>query len=524
MEADSVFSSDEMQLVTFVLGQENFGVDIMNVQEIIRIPAITVIPQAPAYVEGVTNLRGDILPVIDTRFRFGMDKLDRSTSSRVIVIDVRGKKVGLSVDAVSEVLRVENDRIEKAPAMVSGLDASSITGVVKVNDGKNLVMILDAPALCNIGSGERIEKTGRHSGSKESAARQEERKMEEVQLVSFLLDNEEFALEIENVREIIRYPEVVKVPNMPTYVKGVISLRDNLMPIIDLRLKLDTGSDEITDSTRVMVVDANNTRIGLVVDRVYEVTRIPRDTIFPPPQALNMDASERLKGIARVDGGKRIIMLIDPTSIITREELEDIGTVESVDSDFNEEETTFIDSLDEEQMVVFKLNNEQFGVRITQVQEINRLTKITKVPRAPRFVEGVINLRGVVIPLIDLRKRFEIEAKEYNEFTRIIVSDINNKKIGIVVDEVLEVLRIPAIYLEKAPDILQGDEVQSFMDGIAKLRDRMIMMLNLENILLEKEWQKLSAIADTEPAPAAREAAKETTTKEAKPKLKKQGR
>jgi len=524
MEADSVFSSDEMQLVTFILGQENFGVDIMNVQEIIRIPTITVIPQAPTYVEGVTNLRGDILPVIDTRSRFGMDKMDRSTSSRVIVIDVRGKKVGLSVDAVSEVLRVENDRIEKAPAMVSGLDASSITGVVKVNDGKNLVMILDAPALCNIGTGDKAEKASRYSGAKEASARQEERKMEEVQLVSFLLDNEEFALEIENVREIIRYPEVVKVPNMPAYVKGVISLRDNLMPIIDLRLKLDTGSDEITDSTRVMVVDVNNTRIGLVVDRVYEVTRIPKDTIFPPPQALNVDASERLQGIARVDGGKRIIMLIDPGSIISREELEDIGTVETVDSDFNEEETTFIDSLDEEQMVVFKLNNEQFGVRITQVQEINRLTKITKVPRAPRFVEGVINLRGVVIPLIDLRKRFEIDAKEYNEFTRIIVSDINNKKIGIVVDEVLEVLRIPAIYLEKAPDILQDNEVQSFMDGIAKLKDRMIMMLNLENILLEKEWQKLSAIADAEPAPVAREAARENTAKEAKPKLKKQGK
>ncbi|MGE5391331.1 MAG: chemotaxis protein CheW [Deltaproteobacteria bacterium] len=522
MEADSVFSSDEMQLVTFLLGQENFGVDIMNVQEIIRIPAITVIPQAPSYVEGVTNLRGDILPVIDTRSRFGMEKTERSTSSRVIVIDVRGKKVGLSVDAVSEVLRVESERIEKAPAMVSGLDASNITGMVKVNNGNSLVMILDAPTLCNIGSGEKSEKTGWH-GSKETAARQEDRKLEEVQLVSFLLDNEEFALEIENVREIIRYPEVVKVPNMPAYVKGVISLRENLMPIIDLRLKLDTGSDDITDSTRVMVVDVNNTRIGLVVDRVYEVTRIPRDTIFPPPQALNMDSAEKLKGIARIDGGKRIIMLIDPGSIITQEELEDIGSMDTaIDSDFTEEESTFIDSLDEEQMVVFKLNNEQFGVRITQVQEINRLTKITKVPRAPRFVEGVINLRGVVIPLIDLRKRFEIEAKEYNEFTRIIVSDINNKKIGIVVDEVLEVLRIPAIYLEKAPDILLENEAASFMDGIAKLRDRMIMMLNLENILLDKEWQKLAALGENEPVPTKKETAvKEPSVKE-KPKLKKQ--
>ncbi|MGI6119940.1 MAG: chemotaxis protein CheW [Desulfosporosinus sp.] len=101
---NNIFSSEEVQLVTFVLGQESFGVDIMNVQEIIRIPSITVIPHAPIYVEGITNLRGNILPVIDTRSRFGMAKTERDISSRVIVVDVGGHKVGLAVDAVSEVL------------------------------------------------------------------------------------------------------------------------------------------------------------------------------------------------------------------------------------------------------------------------------------------------------------------------------------------------------------------------------------------------------------------------------------
>ncbi len=455
--------------------------------------------------------------------RFAMNKVERDISSRVIVVDVRGTKIGLSVDAVSEVLRVESERIEAAPALVSGMDASSLAGVVKVNEGKKLVMILDASSLCSIGSGKAGGESALQRGAREQNTRDNDRKIEEVQLVSFLLGNEEFALEIENVREIIRYPEVVKVPNMPHYVKGVISLRDNLMPIIDMRLKLNTGSDEITDSTRVIVIDVDNTRIGLVVDRVYEVARIPKDTIFPPPQALNVDTSERLQGIARVDGGKRIIMLIDPMSIMTREELQDIGSLDSADSSVIDEENDYTDQIDEEQMVVFKLAGEQFGVRIIQVQEINRLSKITKVPRAPRFVEGVINLRGDVIPLIDLRKRFEIESKEHNEFTRVIVSDINNKKIGIIVDEVLEVLRIPANLLEQAPDIVQENEMQSFMDGIAKLEKRMIMLLNLENVLVEKEWQKLESLSmgqtsqDETPK-------NQVKSKEEKPKLKKQGR
>jgi purine-binding chemotaxis protein CheW len=494
MSSEEIISSDEMQLVTFILGQENFGINIMDVQEIIRTPAITVIPQAPEYVEGVTNLRGSILPVIDTRVRFGMNRIEQNISNRVIVVDVKGSKVGLGVDAVSEVLRVESNCIEAAPSM-AGVDDGSITGVVKLNEGRKLVMILDAANLCRIETA--ADKGTGASVKRDLTVQQVNNKLEEVQLVTFLLGSEEFALEIEHVREIIRYPEVVKVPNVPDYIKGVISLRDILMPIVDMRIKLDTGSDAITDSTRVVVIDVDNTRIGLVVDRVYEVARIARDTIFAPPQALAGEGRDRLKGIARVDEGKRIIMLLDPADIMTREELKDIGTgdVQQTNAEY---EDSIDENMDEEQMVVFKLAGEQYGVRITQVQEINRLSKITKVPRAPRFVEGVINLRGDVIPVIDLRRRFEIESKDYNEFTRVIVSDINNKKIGIIVDEVLEVLRISGQLLEEAPDILQGNQVQKFMDGIANMGTRMIMMLDLGNILVEKEWDKLLELGTQE--------------------------
>lgn len=513
MSNENVFSSDEMQMVTFLLGQESYGLDIMNVQEIIRTPSITVIPQAPDYVEGVTNLRGSILPVVDTRVKFGMDKSSRDISSRVIVVDVHGRKVGLSVDSVAEVLRVDSKQIEAAPAMGSEVETETISGMVKVGDSKKIVMILKAESVCSIS--QKTEAEAMHVRAAKSTV-QEDRTLEEVQLVSFLLGKEEFALEIDHVREIIRYPEIVKVPNVPAYVSGVISLRDALMPIIDLRIKLDTGNDEITDSTRIIVVDVNKIRIGLVVDRVYEVSRISKDIILPPPQALSHASGERLQGIARLDGGKRIIMLLDPREIMTREELKEMGSTEISEAETGEEMGAYMDSIDEEQMVVFKLADEQYGIRITQVQEINRLSQISKVPRAPRFVEGVVNLRGDVIPVIDLRKRFDIEPKAYNEFTRIIVSDINKKKIGIIVDEVLEVLRISARLLEETPEILQGNNIQNYMEGIANLGNRMIMLLDLENILVEKEWQKLDAMTPAQEPDKAK--------KTASPKLKKQGR
>lgn len=511
--SDNIFSSEEMQLVTFTLGKESFGIDIMNVQEIIRTPSITVIPQAPAYVEGVTNLRGNILPVIDTRIKFGMQSSGDGVSSRVIVVDVGGRTVGLSVDAVSEVLRVEANRIEPAPSMVSGeTGAGAIAGMVKVDEDKKVVMILDAASLCRIDRASDSTAAFRKSG-KTRVTRTDDRKIEEAQLVSFLLGKEEFALEIEYVREIIRYPEIVKVPNVPGYIKGVISLRDRLLPIVDMRVKLDTGNDTITDNTRVVVIDVDNVQVGLVVDKVNEVARVSRDTIFPPPQTIVGEAREQLKGIVRLEEGRRIMMLIEPRTTISNEVLQDIS-FEQAENRSSQDTEDFSDSTNEEQMVVFKLAGEQYGLRITQVQEINRLSQITKVPRAPRFVEGVVNLRGDVIPVIDLRKRFEIEQKDYTEFTRIIVSDINARKIGIIVDEVMEVLRIPRNLLEEAPDILQGNQAYSFMDGIANLGSRMIMLLDLRNILVEKEWQKVAEMNTSTP----------TAKKETPVKLKKQGR
>lgn len=159
------------------------------------------------------------------------------------------------------------------------------------------------------------------------------------------------------------------------------------------------------------------------------------------------------------------------------------------------------DETDEEQMVVFGLASEQYGIRITQVQEINRLSQITKAPRSPRYVEGVVNLRKEVIAVIDLRKRFELEPKEHNQSTRIIVINIHNKKVGIIVDSVLEVLRIGKKRIETPPAICEAQGAGRLLEGIVNLNGRLIMMINLENLLKDKEWRRLEKIGpgDKEP-------------------------
>jgi purine-binding chemotaxis protein CheW len=135
------------------------------------------------------------------------------------------------------------------------------------------------------------------------------------------------------------------------------------------------------------------------------------------------------------------------------------------------------------QLVSFKMGNEEFGVDILKVQEINRMLEVTHVPNSPPYVEGVINLRGKVIPVINLRQRLGLESKEWDKHTRIIVMELSGKTVGFVVDAVSEVLRIPKSVTEPPPTM--GNEANAdYIMAVGKLEDRLLTLLDLEKVLL----------------------------------------
>ncbi len=138
----------EKQLVVFNLAGEDYGVDIASVESIIKMQPITAIPQAPAVVEGVTNLRGFVLPVITLRKRFGLPVEEYTNNTRIIVTTVNELKVGMIVDGVSEVLRTQDQAIEPPPPMVSTINTLFITGIVKLDN--RLVILLDLARVLDL--------------------------------------------------------------------------------------------------------------------------------------------------------------------------------------------------------------------------------------------------------------------------------------------------------------------------------------------------------------------------------------
>jgi|SRR5690606_16501556 Chemotaxis signal transduction protein len=146
---------------------------------------------------------------------------------------------------------------------------------------------------------------------------------------------------------------------------------------------------------------------------------------------------------------------------------------------------------DQAQMVVFKLAGEYYAVDIHQVREIIRVPEITRVPRTPDFVEGVINLRGSVIPIIDLRKRFGLEAAQASDEQRIVVVEMEDKTVGVIVDAVTEVLRVDRDRIEPpSPYILSLDT--QYITGIARLDDRLVIMLDVARVLSASEREALA--------------------------------
>jgi len=493
---------DEQQLVCFRLADEEFGVDINTVREIVRVPEITYIPRAPDYVRGIANLRGNVLPVIDGRLRLYLPEEQSTERTRVLILDTYGTTTGMVVDAVSEVKRIATKDVEPPPAVTQGgVDSSFLSGVVKLDSGKRLILTIRPEEVLNIETTESEKSGVMPEGGQASEQKSEKREKEELmelQFVSFVVGDEEYAFDIGVVKEILRLTEITAVPNAPPHVRGLLTVRSVLLPILDLRTMLGIPETDAEDQ-RVLVVEVEGLTVGLLVDKVNEVLRVPVSVIDDTPK-LAAGGTE-LRSVAQLDEGKRLILILNERGLI---DLEEVSTIVDSKEDQSTMEKQTEGTVDEQQLVTFYLGDEEYGFEITQVQEINRLGDVTRLPKAPSFVAGVTNLRGQVVPLINLRQRFNLEAKEADDRTRIIIIELSGHRTGIIVDQVNEVLRMPAKDIESTPSIVNTSTAgeSEFMSGVCKVDngDRMILLMDTVKLLSTQETQALESVTGGKPA------------------------
>lgn len=146
-----------------------------------------------------------------------------------------------------------------------------------------------------------------------------------------------------------------------------------------------------------------------------------------------------------------------------------------------------------QKLIVFKLESEEFAVSVLNIKSIERVSRITRVPNNPHFVKGVINLRSIVTPVIDLRERFHHKPTEFTEETRIIIINVEEINVGLIVDEANNVIDINTDSIEPAPDVV-GSNVVEYISGVVKIEDRLLILLDLQKVLSNSELAELKAM------------------------------
>lgn len=532
-EAGAETASDN-QFVTFSVAGEMFAVPMAPVQEIIRVPAVAQLPLAPQALVGLANLRGRVLPIIELRRLFACGERDHDDATRALVIHI-GQPLGFVVDRVASVVSVEPSEIEPAEGIHSVAAAGGyLTGVIKrprADGSTEMLLVVDFARLIE-GQFAAVDATragtagsaGLHEGAPgREAGASEAGSSDELRLVSFSVAAQEYALDIGEVQEIVQLPEKLSaLPNAPAHVLGLMTLRQRLLPLMSLRTLFGLPALAYSEQQRIVVTALPGGRhVGLVTDSVKEVLSVPRAQAEAMPGILAADAGmQEFSAICRLENGKRLVSIIATDRLLRLPGVEaavdaaraagDAIATDTATEDPTMRQAAFDDETtdDDDQVVIFRLGTEEFGVPIMTVQEIVRVPEtLTRVPKTPAFVEGVINLRGTVLPVIDQRSRLGLPAVPRSEGQRIMVYTLDGQRTGFIVDSVAEVLRIPRADITPAPTL---SETQGrLIHRVANLQahKRLVMLIDPAHLLQGNELLAVRGLGedggDAEAAPDA---------------------
>jgi purine-binding chemotaxis protein CheW len=492
------------RFLTFLMDEKLYALPAEEVSEVIRIPPVARLPQGPKSLLGLANLRGSVLPVASLRGLLGREERDVSSSSRAILID-GAAPVALAVDAVQGLVTVQPERVETRQAELAADPGERLTGAFPAAPDGQVAKILDIRGLLSAAFAPRARSDRGTRGPTPADAVSETREEDDRQaLLAFEVAGQEYALPLACVQEIVPAPAAMaRVPRSEALVLGVTSYRQNLMPLLSLRGLLGFPPSVAPNGReKVVVTVVGGALVGLVADRVRTILQADPGLVEPTPSVLaaRTGGEARIKAIYRGEEGRRLVSILAPEQLFREDVMQRLGA--GREAAFPEVDGEAAPR-DERQFLVFGLADEEFALPIEAVDEVARVpAQITRVPRTPQFLEGVVNLRGEVLPVVDQRRRFDMPPGEAGARRRLVVVRTERHRAGLIVDSVCEVLRTDRHAIEPAPDL--AGEPTRLVEGVINLSDagRMVLLLDPTELLSRAERGLLDAF-EAETAQAA---------------------
>jgi purine-binding chemotaxis protein CheW len=307
-------------------------------------------------------------------------------------------------------------------------------------------------------------------------------------LAAFTVDKQDYGLPFAVVQEVFDIPDTLtSLPGTDAQVPGLISFRDGLLPLLSLRALFGLNT-RMSGGEKVVVAYVRGVAVGIVVDAVQQSVAIDplRLESVPAIMAARIGGEAKVKAIYRGDTGGRLISVLDPDMLLSEETMRRLVPVQKPVGNTTGSATST--RSDGRKLLAFRLGDDEFALPIEAVEEVALVPeRMTRVPKTPKFLEGVINLRGDVLPVIDQRKRFDMPPLQVRDRSRLIVVRSGAHRAGVIVDSVSEVLHVEETALAPAPNL--AGEPTRLIQSIASLNDgaRIIMLLDPAELLTRAE-------------------------------------
>jgi purine-binding chemotaxis protein CheW len=478
--------SDE-RFLTFKSEGHFYALPAASVSEVARMPPVARVPQAPPSLMGLANLRGTVLPVASVRVLLGRADVATTHASRLIVLE-GASPVALAVDEVASLVRIAPEKVKTAEADIASEAGEHLRGVF--DSGSHVTKILDIPELLRRGFAETAPKRQSLAATASAIATVQNAAVEmtRLRLVTFEVAGQDYALPLEVVREIVTVQDnLTFVPGSDDTVRGVMPYRDGLLPLLSLRRLLGLPS-AVVSREKVLIVAIGDVLIGFVADRTRAVLSVDPGRVEPAPAILAARAGgeAQIKEIYRAGHG-RLVSILAPERLLREDVMQKLvqgdATMKAKTDDIGDESDG-----KELRFLVFRLDDNEFALPIDAVEEVARVPdQITRLPKTPKFLEGVVNLRGEVLPVVDQRRRFDMPATTVSANRRLVVVRTEQHRAGLIVDSVSEVLRCSPDNIQPSPE-LTGDALGVVHSVInLEAHGRIILLLDPSELLTRSE-------------------------------------
>jgi len=447
-------------------GDALYGISTEIVAYILRVQELTPVPLAPPEIAGLCAIEGSILSALDlpTLIQGDNKKVDvNDEKSRMVTIRTGEHYFSLLVEEVINAVSVDENELEYVEATEEN---SAVVALYK--QGDEIVQVISISRLVqDVKLPEYVKKVVNDISTGEDVEDKVVSKTRRYLL--FKMGDERFALKVDETREIIAMPDsFTPIAESQNYIAGMMSLREELLVVADLRYFYDLKNEDSTKN-RIIVIQKGGRAMGVIVDEILDIQDVADYEIASMPGSFD---DEKISGVIQ---NKGVL-----TSVISSSVLEDLMDSQGHLIKSSHGAGSLGDSYKEEEkleVAIFKLSNEEYAFEIDSVAEIIDMSDFTEVADTPDYILGVTNIRGQVIPIVSLKTRIGV-GNEILDESKIIVGILNDKQVGFVVDKVMDVSDINQDSIKEQEDSALFEKVLHLDEG-----KRLVLLMQMDKLL-----------------------------------------